>query len=477
MKLQEVINKAKEMKSYLVTVTIRNKDRDENNLEHHCIREDFPNDDIVESLDHCVRSMGIKPEPPADIIIPEPLREVRRPLKIAIISHFNAMPESYSPARAVRNQVKILLEHGHEVVFFTQEGSEIDLGCEMRPVVPKFKREKGIVNEEMKKKFIDVLREQLTIDFDIAITHDFFIQDCITYREAIRDCGVKKEWLHFARSGVAEFINWDMPNARYVYLNKSDTVHFAKHVGTTIDKIRSIYNEKEPAYMLRWHPVTRMIVDKYRLWERDIIQTYPICTTRMGAKGLDDVIKIFVELKRLGEKVCLIVCNANGKRRSEDLKQKIAWAKEVGLADDEIIFTSLLADDTYKIASEVPNQVAAELMGISNLFIFPTRAENGPNVLLEASLTKNLIVINSDLPLLYDFVGDNSVLEYGFTSNRNLHYKGREIDTIQVLAKMIIGQLKSNKPDLQFRHVWKNHNANSIYYNMLEPVLYEKISK
>jgi len=480
MNTNEILSKINDSQSYFLTLTVKDNDNDktENNLTHYVIRKEFDTDDIVPSFDASVRSLRINLEKSVDVVVPPVVsEEKKRPLKIAIISHFNSMPQSYSPARAVKNQIKLLREHDHEVVFFLQEGSpltEEDLGCKVLKVIPKFKREKNIVNVEIKNKLIDIFREYLTSDFDIAITHDFFIQDTITFSEAIRECGVPIEWLHFARSGVAHDMTFAMPNARFCYLNKTDIGRFAKAIKVPVEQCRAIYNEKDPGFMFHWNPVTKMIVNKYKLWEKDIIQTIGLCSTRFGAKGVNSMIAVFSELKKLGNKVSLILCNSNGKKRIDDLKETINLAREYGLEESDFIITSLLADDEYKIESEVSNQTVAELMSVSNLFIFASVAEVGPNVWLEAAMTKQLLVANSDLPLLYDFVDKDKCLSYPFTSKQSLHYSGRDNKSLNDLAKQIVGQIKSNKADLAFRQVWRNHNG-EVIYKMLESVLYEKL--
>lgn len=480
MNIEDVIKKAKEIGSYFVTVTIKNEKMSENDLTHFAFREKFSLDDVIPSLDSCVRSMRIEPEKPVDVIIPSRIHEERKPLKIAIFSHGSTMPDCWSIGKAIRNQIKILVRHGHQVVYYTQEKSKLtneELGCEVRHLVPSFRREKGIINEVEKKRMIDMLREQLTSDFNLAISHDFFLQDTITYRQAIVECGVKIPWLHFCRSGVAEYINFDMPNARYVYLNKTDAGSFAKHIGVDISKIRFIPNEKEPSYLMRWDPLTLKIINKFQLWDRDIIMIYPACSTRLQAKGLNDVIKVFVELKRLGKKVFLLVANSNGRKRRDDLSRECQLAEELGLSQNEFAFSSLLDNefnnDQCNITSELPNKVIVELFIMSNLFIMASRAEVCSNVLLEACMTKNLIVVNSDLPSLYDFVDKENVLSYPFTSSKSLHYSGKESGDLNKLAKQIIGQLESSKTDKTFRQVWKNHNAYSLYHGYLEPVIYE----
>lgn len=475
--LKSIYDKALKASGFFITATFFDKTKQEGNLEHQVVQREFPVDDIVPSLDKCVRMISPEVVKSVDVIVPPSVSAVDgRPLKIAILSHFNRMPDSFSPARATRNQIKMLKEHGHDVTLFAIEGANLDVGCEVEGVLPKFKMEKRVINEEMKEKMISVLKEHLP-NYDVVITQDFFIDSLITYREAVRNCGVDKPFLHFCRSGVGSPIEFDMPNARYVYLNKADVGRFANKIGVSPDKCRTVYNEKEPAYMLSWHPITKMIVDRFHLWDRDIIQTYPMCSTRMDAKGLDSVIRTFAELKKMGKKVALIVANSNGRKRAQELINKQGWAGSMGLSEDELIFTSLLTSEEFKTESEVPNKVCAELMQLSNLFLFPSIAEVGPNVLLEACISKNLIVANSDLPLTYDFVNKEHVISYPFTSLSNLNYTSRDGSSFNKLAKQIIEKIDSNWADKTFRQVWGNHNAYNIYWKMLAPLLYETIKE
>jgi len=476
--LDETIKRAKELGSYFITISTLDKLKEENNLNHFVFRKEFPISDIIPSLDVSVRSMGITLNKPEDVIVPPVNHDKKNPLRIAIFSHGATMPDSWSIGKAIRNQIKILVEHGHQVVYYTQEKSKLtneEIGCEVRHLVPSFRREKGIVNEEAKQRMIKMLKEQLTSNFDLAISHDFFLQDTVTYREGIKDCNVPIPWLHFCRSGVAEYINWDMPNARYAYLNKFDAVNFAKHIGVDISKVRFIPNEKDPKFLFKWDPITSMIVYRFRLWEKDIIQSTAFCSTRLDAKGFDDIVRVFVELKRLGKKVMLIVCNSNGRRRVDELKRKCQMVKDMGLNEDEFCFTSLLANDEYNIQSQVPNEVVINLMRISNLHVFASRAEVCSNLILEAAMNKNLIVLNSDLPSLYDFFDKQDVLSYPFSSLQSLHYSGKDSNSLSILAKQIIEQLENNKVDISFRKIWRNHNADTIYYKILEPILYEKL--
>jgi hypothetical protein len=471
MNLREIAEQAEKSGSYMAAVTIRDKELSEGNLKHFFVREDFPTDDIVSSLDASVRSIGIKPEKTPEMTeSPRPV--VERRLKVAIISHFSHAPDSYSPGRATKRIIQMLKDYGHEPVFFVTNGSDIDAGCEMRPVVPRFKRQKNIVDQKAKDETIRVLRDELS-GFDLAISIDLFIEDCITYRQAIMECGVPIGWIHWARSGIGRPIDFSMPNALYVYMNRADSGIFAERIGVAHDRVRLVFNDADPSIMFGWGDITREISDKMRLWDKDIIQTYPLCTTRFGAKGLSSVIDTFAALKGAGKSVALIVCNSNGRRRIGEVSKELEIASDMGLYDGEdILFTSTLPEP-LGTQSEVPHSTVTELMRLSNLFVFPTKAEVCPNVLLEAAMNKNLVVINSDLPLLKDFTGEHRVLSYPFTSSRSLHYSGRTAEAYEKLAKSIIGELDSNKPDKLFRKVWRNHCLSTIYRNQLSPTLQE----
>ena len=388
-------------------------------------------------------------------------------MKIAVITAFRNMPESYSLVNDVRDQIKLLMNQGHEVVFFAQEtcaGEGID--CEMRAILPHFRIEKEVVNEEAKKKIVDILKKEL-IDFDIAITHDLmYLRGFVTYRAAIMECGVDIKWLHWVHSGIGEYLKLKMPNSKYIYMNHADKERFAKHIGVGIEDIGVIYNDKDPELFFNWCNITKDIAKKVDLFRPDILQVYPFCTTRMNAKGIDKVIKTFSHLKKLGNKVLLICINSNSRKKKEEIKDKMQLAKDLGLDENEIIFTSELNEQYDR---GLPRQVVRELMQMANLFIFPSSAEVCSNVLLEASMTKQLIVINSDLPCLYDFTKD--AIEFPFGSIYHTSFTSRNDESYKKLAETITEELKNNKINQQFLKIKRECNLNYIYENQFKPLL------
>jgi len=487
--LDNRVKEAKESDGYAIALTYRKKrgeiiDNHNTNVVnddfinyHYFIRRDFPTPDIIPGIENCIDTLRIiKP------IVPEttkpPIKDwtKEKKLKIAILSHLNHAPDSYSIAKGIKSQVEMLMQYGHEVSLFVIEGSKLDYGCKMMPVVPGGSRKKWVVDEVMKNKFIDVLRRELTDNYDICLIHDFLIGDSVSYMAAVRECGVKIPFIVWARSGVKENLKMDTPNFRWVYMNYADSKIFADHIGVPLEKVRTVFNTKDPAKVFNWDDTTKMIVDKTKLYDSDIVQVYPICTSRLTSKGVPSVIKVFGKLKELGNKVRLIICNSNGKRRGAEIEDMLNLAENYGLTREEVIFTSLLATNEYPIYSEVPHKTVMNLMRLANLTVFPTTGEVSSHLLLEASLGKTLLVVNDDLNSMYDFVDKSNVLYHPFSSNFSVNFHKRDDDSLLELAKSINGQLKANKSDLTFRHVWRRHRTEWVYENQLAPVLYEAIN-
>ena len=157
--------------------------------------------------------------------------------------------------------------------------------------------------------------------------------------------------------------------------------------------------------------------------------------------------------------------------KGDQLQEKIKLAKDNGLNEDEFFFTSTISDDLIR---GVPRKVVKDLMQISNLFIFPTISEVCSNVLLEASITKQLIVLNKDFPALFDFGEDNKTcIGASFGSLLRAGFKYRTESEFAKLAKIINQQLLISKSNKQFLKILRECNIDTIYKKQLEPILYE----
>jgi len=395
-------------------------------------------------------------------------------MKIAIVTSFRSMPESYSLVNDVRDRIRTLVRYGHEVVFFAQEGCKGDgIVCPMRAVLPRVKLRKDEVNEEGVKLISEILIKELK-DFNLVFTDDLlFIRQYVTYREAIFIVGKALpdiKWAHWIHSRVGEMLNLKMPNAKYIFMNHIGVEEVAKHCGVEEDDVHVIFNDKDPRIFFEFSDITKQLIDKYDLLNYEIMQVYPICTTRMGAKGVEKVINVFSELKKKGRKVKLVFANSNGRKdiHIEAVKKELEYAKNLGLEPDEdVIFTSRLDVETQ---SGVPRQVIQELMRLANLFVFPSQSEVCSNVLLEASMSKTLMVLNEDFPPMFDFSTENSVLKFPFGSMLRHRFMGNT-DTLKPLVDEILENLDNSKSNQQFLYIKDACNVDSLYKNMYKPLL------
>jgi hypothetical protein len=478
MKLLEALNEAEYLGSYFVTVTLLDRSKTVGNLTHHTFCSDFSLEDIVPSLDAHVRSLGITPPESVDVVKPPVIEEARRPLKIGILTVGNNFPDSYSIGRAIKDQILMLKKKGHEVVLFVLEGSGFKFDCEVRAVVPNFKREKRVVDPEGKRQVIEMLRSEITSDFDLMISQDMYIDSNMVMREAIAESGVPVEWLHFCRSGIGMPVHWPVEeNHRFVYLNSSDVGLFAKKIGMPTDRCRVVPNVKDISSFFKWDPITTEIANRLDLYNKDIIGTLPFCTTRTAAKGVQSTIATFGALKKLGKNVALILCNSNAKKLQSEVDNLLEFADGWGLKDGEDILVTSTLPEEFGTSSEVPNKVVSELMQLSSVFVYATVSEVSSHTVLEAGVAGNLLVLNSDLPCLFDAVDPRFVIRHPFTSARSLHYSGRTPDDLEKLAKKIVGQLDSNWIERQRKHMISNWSMDGVYKNWLEPILYERVQK
>jgi len=254
-------------------------------------------------------------------------------------------------------------------------------------------------------------------------------------------------------------------------MNYEDVPRFAQGIGVDVQDVRVVFNDKDPDIFFEWHPITCDIARRYDLFNRDIFQTYPLCTTRIDAKGIDKVIRVFGKLKELGNKVLLVVCNSNARKHAETVENKLQFAYSKGLDKDDIIFTSTLSPATV---GGVPRAVVRDLMQLSNLFIFPSTSEVCSNVLLEASMTKQLLVLNETFPAMFDFgEKDKTVMAYPFGSLRGLSFMSNTDEAYLELAKKIVEELKNSKMNMQFLRILRDCNIDTIYKRQLEPILLE----
>ncbi len=418
--------------------------------------------------------------------------------RVGIFTTFSNFNPEYSLCTVVEQQLKALVKHGYEPVLFTLnifKGDEkVPEGVELRKVIPQLILEPYSKND-LSNFQADVQKAQEALevnfeDIDVCLTHDIiFINSYLPYNQALRNAQETKlrdvKWLHWMHSGPSIRPTMDgspydnlytLPkNSRLVYMNYTDAIRAAEMYGTWETEVRTISNPMDIRILHDFHPLTWELIDRHDLMSADVIDIYPLSTTRMGdgGKQLQKVIWVMAELKRLGKTIRIVVCNAhaNGDGEKAAIEGMYQYAASKGIERRELIFTSLHEAPTWEHG--VPHEVVRDLFILSNVFIFPTVSENCPLVLLEAMAGKNLLVLNQSFPALKDFAGQDALyFRFGslvetpqFPNGVDLYYSDA--------AKIILQHLKNDKVLGAQARVRKQFNVDYIFKQQLEPAILE----
>jgi glycosyltransferase involved in cell wall biosynthesis len=416
-------------------------------------------------------------------------KNMQKDKTIAILSTFYSLDPGYSLCAVVRDQLFSLVKNGYKTIFCVlpsfKDDALVPNGVEIRKIVPQLILEpyKGTSYpshwKEDLKKANDLFEKNLQ-DVDYLICHDiFFIDTFLPYNIALRESNLKCQFLAWTHSAPSTRpVLTDNPHAnRYtlplrtklVYLNHDKANDLAEMYGAWLKDVRVVHNARDPRTFWDLDPLVNRMIDKYSLFEADIISVYPLSTPRMiSGKGLDKVIKIHSKLKQLGYKTRLIVCNAHANAQPEQrlIAETRNWAAEMKIYEDELIFTSQEGKE-YELG--VKSKIVSDLFRLSNIFIFPTTSENSSLVLLEAMLSGNLLVLNKKVGTLLEHAGENALyfdFDYREPLDVNENYY---LD----LGKIIASQFEVNKSLQVKRRALQKHNYDYIFSHELENLLYE----
>ena len=416
-------------------------------------------------------------------------------MRIGILTTFYNFDRAYSLCSVVEEQLLMLKEAGHEPILFVHDNfkddAEIPQGIEIRKVVPRFKLVDYSGNQPIQSGFdeqVETVRKSLIEhlkDIDAVLTHDWIFQGWfLVYNMGMRKAQPDLKcrwfhWIHSAPSSRPQFLESPhsaryitMPNSKLIYMNNIDTLRLAEMYGTNLDNVRVVHNPLDLRTLRKFSPLTLDLIERYKIFEADVVDVYPVSSTRFSGKQVDKVIKILSEIKKQGKSVRFICPNAhaNGDNEKKAVEELINYGIDLGLTREEMIFTSL---EGHRWEMGVPREVVNELFSLSNLFIFPTLSENCPLILLEAAANKCLLILNDDFPPLRDFFAENA-LYFKFSSLLNKTEYSDEDKWFHDVALVILGELNKNKAINSFNKLRQKFNRAWIMKNQLEPILFEQ---
>ena len=174
---------------------------------------------------------------------------------------------------------------------------------------------------------------------------------------------------------------------------------YAEYYDTTVERVQSIPNIKDPRTWGTMTPRVRSLVTKLRLWSYDFVQIFPACTTRLEAKGFSKILQTLAYVKEHASPFVLF-CNPNagGERSVKILAEARAKIKSYGMENHAAFVSDLLPEvTTYGLDA---SEIKGLMQDYGNLFIFPSMAEADSLIALEAKLCGQYTIMNDDVPTL-----------------------------------------------------------------------------
>jgi hypothetical protein len=243
-----------------------------------------------------------------------------------------------------------------------------------------------------------------------VITHDLLLQSWyLTFAEAIHKIGSRFpliEWYHQVHSSVGarppHAARSTLPQGhKLAAVNFSDVARLSSYYQTSPENIVTIPNIRSAADFFGLSPIAAQMAKEADLANADVVQIFPLSTPRAFAKGVDKAMEF---LGRLGEdfglNVKLLVVNSDAPGNTSTLASLRALGLET--LHGGFHLTSDLVPTTGGLG--LPMADVRGLMQYQNVFCFPSTSEACGLTMLEAALSKSVLVLNDDLPVLKDFI-------------------------------------------------------------------------
>ena len=427
---------------------------------------------------------------------------MKRRRKIAVLGALSDLNPAYSIAGVVLDQIRMLVAEGETVVFITTSDfnchDQLPAGVEVRTFPRKhgFNEHEIPLDEFQQYAFeAGAILASALCDITHCLTHDVmflrgFLWVCWALREAQPRVPHVK-FFHWVHSGPSKPpANWQeyplvgcytpLPNSVYVYPNRWDVPRVAEMFHCPEADVRTVYNTVDQAELFGYHPLSRKLLKDFNLLEADHVCVYPtrICDGKQPGK----VVRLMAEIAKQGREVRLVFCNSWSNASS--VKAEIAslknLAESVGLS--HIYFTSEVQwpKDEFDIELGVPKKVVTDLLNTADLFVLPSVSETASLVMLEAALTKNLLVLNQDLMPMQEFMGQvmddvgsgRAVMaQFGSVTRPVGGYLPDEDTWWRILASKVISASDSDRAMCAYRYVRKHHNPHAVWCSQLGPLL------
>lgn len=430
-------------------------------------------------------------------------------MKIAILTMFNGLSNTYSLVNVVSEQLKMLLADNIEIKLLVSEhcpdsertGIYADKRINWVKIINSENKEifhwKNYtkVTDEIEPNFFHQA-ELITKDYikhledvDICIMHDILYQGThLIHNVAIREAQKSLpnvKFVAFTHSAPVRHLEApypinclykNMPNTTFIYPTECGLKAIANQYNTDIKNCYYINNSID---ILQTANNELLEITKYvDFTQSDILIVYPARLTM--AKRFHIITKFASYIKKYCHKnISIIFCDFASTDIPSDTYKYII--KDIGikngLNEKDIIFTS---ECGFK--NGVTRETVFELFALSNLYICPSYSESFGLTVIEAASRGNYIVLNEAVPALKE-IGTNIHAHFMRWSARNFDFDTHETyhpsEEMYYIdhAQKIIHDMENN-PTIKAKTLARTRYSNQwIYDNQLKPLLLRLINK
>jgi glycosyltransferase involved in cell wall biosynthesis len=428
---------------------------------------------------------------------------------IAVITTFAEIFEAFSLCRVAASQVDMLRRHGHQVTFVATEGcpsrgafAHPDIANVRIPYAVLVSEQDALDRPAAFREDVDYIKGKLRpvlATCAVAITHDILlIWHHLAYNVACRELALefpRVRWLHWIHSAAdtnrdyprgdpraTRFIPF--PHAQFVYPNAVDAPRVARQFGVPEHDVRVVPHAMDVAETFDFHPISRALVHRFRLYEPDIFAIYPARLDR--GKQAEKIVRLFAELKRAGASVRLLLLNfhSTGEHFIYYRDEILAEAATLGLDGDDVVFTNALRElppiapaEMRRAAIEMPHRVVMDLFHLSDIYVHPSASETYSLVCQEAAISGNLLVLNDDFPAMREVYGDEALyVKFSSTLFHTIHTPNENAYYAEV-ARDILTLLDTYPTLAQRRRIRRTRNPDAVFQQYLQPLLDEILAE
>lgn len=423
--------------------------------------------------------------------------------KVCILTQFSSYSEAYSLNRVVMNQIRMLVDNGYKPVVIVGKHFEPVKDytlpqVELRriPDVPvsnevkcdaTFDQDVGALERELAKALEGV---------DVCITHDIVYQPAsvkhlvASKRIAKRRKGLR--WLHWIHSATspytlqnlrphfvdeyANLIKERFPNSFYIFFNHYSIPRIANNFQIGDDDVKVVHHPTDIKMFYKITDPSWSLIKRKKMLSADVICTYPIRLDR--GKQVEKVIKTIAAFKQLDKTVRLVIFDFHStggdkvKYRDECKQIAADW----GLNEWDLTWAS---EESADWNVEVPYEVIADFMKLSNVFVMPSVSESYSLITQEAGLSGVAMAANFDFPPFRDIFGWYPHY-HKFSSNIDL-MTGLDGDTTTTpknekqwyldVARTLNYTLEHDRSLAMKTFLRKHRNLDAIFKHELEPLI------